>query len=389
MVHSREFFVFRKLSERSGIDLTETLLDYLAAGDDALRQTALLQDYISKLKLAKGLQSGLIFMWSRRLLKSDADLHERLSTKLAKGDFSGDPSTYPAYLSEKFLQDKDFKSTTSMAGLLQIEDRSVAVLDHIIGLVRKGGPAPFGKHDLFQEAALDTTLQRALPDAQADAALTRGDVYRVAVSRRGLRSFIGRMFGRIPFRIHPSVADRIHPVFFDQVQHLLHLPSRTRRIIFVSPEIQSLRKLVDDDRIQDSILVGVPNPFLTNAAKIFVFWTMMPEEKAAFLGDVEARLGHARVAALESEVEELLFEFTSFKLQFQVHPQRFVMGPDGAQVDVLDNQRPPMDYRTLWAVMSKDSEEPENPNAGIEKRWNPMRPFQRGPKVRQVLRSAA
>jgi len=362
LIASRELYIYRTLSVQHHLDLKWYLTRYIEARQHRELQQQIVRDYTDRIHLAPGLQSGLIFQWSRRLLKSDPREHETLSSGIHSNteEPTDEPWTFPKFLIEKFLQNKNLEPTISLAGLFHLHDQSSEVWQRIIGLASDHGPRPYGDATIVQEAALDPTLRQSLRDVQADARSTTGDIYRVAVSYHGLKYFIRQMAMRIVNRVDPQFADRIHPTFLFQIIDSLHQPSRHPRIIFISPELESFRALAEDKAIKDAILVGVPNPFLINAAKVFAFWTLMPNEKKAYLDDVLRRFGPEVVTQLETDIEELLFTFTSFSLQFQAHDYRYEINPKtgqlvldpitGEPIDVLNNQRPPLDYRTMWGV---------------------------------------
>ncbi|HVO33538.1 MAG TPA: hypothetical protein VMU17_06455 [Elusimicrobiota bacterium] len=390
IVESRTLHTYRKLSEQFGLDLHWYLREYVLAKGNPGQQRKLLHDYISQLRLAPGQQTGLVFMWSRGLLKTSRDEHEQLSARVAPAAGEREsPATFPKFLELRLLQDEKAKPepTVSIAGLDQLHDKGAAVIQQLIALRHPGptgarmGPAPFGKRPIFQEAAGDPNLREALRDSQEDAMLTDGNVYHVAISRRRLRRFIYDVFIRIASRVLLPVADRIHPVFYEQIEHILKNRNREQAVIFVYPELRSLEILGDTQRNKNAIIAGVPNPFLTNFMKVMTFWTKMPTERQAFLDFVRGEHGDSAVRQLESDIEDLLFDYTSYKLQFKSISRRYETDArTGERIDNLDDEVPPRGYRTGWITYTDDlsgdgpsvgPQSPDAPNGGSGRATTP------------------
>jgi len=349
LIDRPDFSVFRKLFEINGMtaengkDIKSYMVRYMRAKDDVSRRAVLL-DCLSQITLTEGLTNGFIFQQSRRLLKSEPKAYEQFARRLA-GTHLDDPTLYPSYLLDRFLQDEKLLPTTEFASLVLVEDLAHQTRDALIDLTPARGPKFYGKDDLVQEAANDLNLRQATINMQGDAASTDGNVYRVAISR-SLLFYAIEIFRRIPSRVTNGAARQMHPVLLKQIQRWLRTPAKHIRKIFLSPELLTQQLVTDDPEIKDSDITLVPNPFYTTAFEILLWQSpLMREEREAYLSAVEREHGPASVAELLNKIDYLNYLVRSTGVNIEYVKERFVYR-DGQRIDLLDHKRPPESFNT-------------------------------------------
>ncbi len=347
IVESPDFEVLRKLSEQNHVDVKSRVTAYLKSNRPDVRRRILLE-LLDQIHLTEGLRNGFIFQQTRRLLKSEPVAFEKYSRRLTGIANLENPTLYPAYLLDRYLQDKDLQPTTEFAGLLMVEDVAGEIKRSLINHTSPDGPKFLGEREHVQEAALDINPREALVEMQEDAMSTDGNIYRVAVSR-SLRSFIDTIINRISSRMMNGAARRLHPVLLDQVLHRLHKLPLLGRIILVSPETLTQQKIVDDPAVRGD-LIGVPNPFLANAFELFGWLSpLLDQERHAYFEQVEKDFSRKAVTDTLDDIEYLHFLTRSIGVEIRFIAQRFRM-VNGNKIDALEDIRPPKGFVTGWVM---------------------------------------